>query len=192
MEVAQPAVRLFQVGLEQKGDVTVGAVTLLDLGGEDRKPLAGAPPPLRPGFGQHGIGDRCVAGYHPAVEEAELGPEIVAGHLEDFRRPAHRVVELDPLVPHRVPDGVGDLGDVAPAGVDEHHVEVAERRQLAPSVPTHGDQRQALGRALGRPGEQPGQPPVGGRRIGGTEGLTLEVGLRQQLLAQGAQRHGRR
>ena len=55
-----------------------------------------------------GFGHRRVAGHHPAVEQAELGPEVLAGHLEDLGGAAHGVVEADALVPYRVPDGVGD------------------------------------------------------------------------------------
>ena len=76
--------------------------------------------------------------------------------------------------------------------VDEDHVEVAVGTQLAPPVAAHGDEGDSLGIAVGRPVEQAGQPLVGGRREGGAEGVALEVGLRQQLLAQRAERHGRR
>ena len=108
MDVAQAAVGLLQVGLEQEGDVTVGAVALVDLVGQDREPLAGPGPPRVAGLGQHGLGHLGVPGHHPAVEQSELDPEVLAGHLEHLRGPADGVVEADALVPDRVPDGVGD------------------------------------------------------------------------------------
>ena len=49
-------------------------------------------------------------------------------------------------------------------GVDEHHVEIAVGAQLAPPVPAHGDERDALWLRRRSPVlEQPGQPLVGGR-----------------------------
>ena len=192
VEVAESAVGLLQVGLEKEGDVAVGAVALVDLGGEHREPRAGPGPPLVEGPGEHGLGHRGVAGDDPAVEQPELGPKVLAGHLEDLGRAAHGVVEADALVPHRVPDGVGHPTDVAPPAVDEDHVEIAVGAQLAPPVPAHGDQGETLRFPVGRLVEQAGQPLVGGRRERGAEGLAVEVRSRQQLLAQRSQGHGRR
>ena len=76
MDVAQAAVGLLQVGLEQEGDVAVGTVAFVDLGRQHRKPLRGVGPPLVERRGQHGLGHRRVAGHHPAVEQSELGSEV--------------------------------------------------------------------------------------------------------------------
>ena len=50
------------------------------------------------------------------------------------------MVEADPFVPHRVPDGLGHHPHVAAAFVDEDHVEVGTGGELAPAVATHGHQ----------------------------------------------------
>ena len=99
-----------------------------------------------------------------------------AGHVEGLGRLADAVVEGDPLVPDRVPDAVGGGRDVLAALVDEHHVEVAERAEFAPSVATDGHQGHAPGVAPGRLVEEAGEPLVGRRRVGPAEGVTLQVG----------------
>ena len=192
MEVAQPAVGFFQVRLEKEGHVSMGSMALFDLGGEHGEPLPGSGPPLVEGLGEHGRRHRGVAGHHPAVEQAQLGPEVVPGDLEDLRGAAHGMVEADALVPHRVPHGVGDATDVPPPVVDEDDVEVAVGAELASPVPTHGDKGDPVGVPVGGPLEQVGQPLVGGGGQGRAEVLTLEVRSLEQLLAQRAERHRRR
>ena len=49
VEVAESAVGFFEVGLEQEGDVAVGPVTLVDLGGEHGEPLRRPDPAIAPG-----------------------------------------------------------------------------------------------------------------------------------------------
>jgi hypothetical protein len=100
------------------------------------------------------------------------------------------VVECDPLVPHRVPDPVGGGFDVAPALVDQDHVEIAERAELAPSVAAHGHESEAPGVTAGGVLEQAGQPLVGGLGIGPAEGVAAEVGALDERLSAGAQGHG--
>ena len=75
----------------------------------------------------------------------------------------HRVAELQPRVPHRVPQPLGDSSDVGPSTVDEDHVDIALRAQLLPPVATGGDQRQA-GLLAGRFREQCPQPVIDPRR----------------------------
>ncbi len=65
-------------------------------------------------------------------------------------------------VPDRVPDGIGERLDPAPAVVDQEQVEVAAGRQLAAPVSADGQQGHALVVAAGGPGEHLLQPGVGG------------------------------
>ena len=190
-DVAQAAVGLLQVGLEQEADVAVGGVALGHLFGQHAEPrwLLADPPVTGPL--QDGLGHLGLATDDPGVEQAEGHPQVLGRHVEDLGRLAHAVVEGDPLVPHRVPDAVGGGRDVLPALVDQHHVEVAERAELAPSVAADGHQGHAPGVAAGRLVEQAGEPLVGRRRVGPAEGVPSQVGPVDQLLASGPQGHRR-
>ena len=190
MEVAQPAAGLFQVRLQQEGDVAEGPVTLFDLGGEHGEPLAGVPLPLGEGLLEHGLGDSGVTGHHPTVEQPELDPEVSSGHLQHLRSSSDGMVEVDTFVPDGVPDGVCHTPDVpSTTTVDENDIEIAEGAQLAPPVAPHGHKCDAVRIPVGCPLEQSGQPPVGRGRECSGEFVALEVGSRQQLLAQRAEGH---
>ena len=90
---------------------------------------------------------------------------------------------MDALVPDRVPDGVGDLGDVPVAVVDEHHVEVAVGAEGAPAVAAHGDEGQVPLGVAGGPFGQAGEPGVGLGGVASAEFLALQPGLGQQAAA---------
>ena len=90
---------------------------------------------------------------------------------------------MDALVPHRVPDGVGDLLDVPVAVVDEHHIEVAVGAERAPAVAADGHEGQvALGVAR-RPFGQAREPGVRLGRIAPAEFLAPQPWLGQQPAA---------
>ena len=55
------------------------------------------------------------------------------------------VVDLDALIPHRIPEGVRDLLDVAAPVVDHHEVEVAVWAELPSSGATNCHQGDLLG-----------------------------------------------
>ena len=183
---------LLQIGLEEKGDVAVGAMALVDLFGQDGEPLSGPGAPQVEGPGQKGRHHVGIPGHRAAVEQAELGPEVLGGDLQDLGRPADRVVEAHALVPDRVPDGVGDGADVAPTLVDEDHVEVAARAQLAAAVAADRHQGEVAEISVGGMVEEPGQPAVGDPGQGMAEVVTVQVGSLEKLLAQRAERHERR
>ena len=110
-DVAQAAVALLEVGLEQEGDV------------------AGAWRGARPSAPRAGGGTWCPAGRarrpgpsrgaarppwaHPRPCAPSSRPSATrtssAAAVEHLGGAADRVVEVHALVPHRVPDGVGDL-----------------------------------------------------------------------------------
>ena len=131
-----------------------------------------------------GVDDLGVPGHQATVEQAELGPQVVGGHVEDLGRPADRVVEAHPLVPDRIPDGVGDGADVPPTLVDEDHVEVAAGTELAPAVAADRHQSEAPEVPVGGVVQEPRQPGVGGVGQGMAEVVAVEVGSLEKLLAQ--------
>ena len=126
---------LLEIGLEEEGHVTGGGVPFAHLGLEGRE-VPGAQPiaPGGPGLGQQRVGHLGLAPDPAAVEEPERHPHVVGRGREHLGRPAHRMVEVHPFIPHRVPDGVGHGPDVPVAGVDEHHIEVAVGAERAPAV----------------------------------------------------------
>ena len=50
------------------------------------------------------------------------------------------MVDLDALIPQRVPERLGDRLDVAAAVMDEQKIEIRVRAKLAASVATDSDQ----------------------------------------------------
>ncbi len=74
------------------------------------------------------------------------------GRVEHLAERPHRMVELLPRVPDRVPDRVRQLRGavrVGPVVGDEHHVEVGVRRELAPAVATDRHQGRTRVRSPG-------------------------------------------
>ena len=110
-------------------------------------------------------GQPRVPGDVPGVQQAERHPHVLAGHLARFGRAAHGMVEAGARVPDRVPDPVGQGGDSRPPGVQQQHVEVAARQQLAPPVSADRHQRHP-----GLGAQQRGQPAVGARAAAGAIG----------------------
>ncbi len=183
-DVAQTAVALLEVGLEQEGHVASRGATLGHLRleqGEVPGPEAVAPGGTR--FVEEWLGDPGLAPDKPAVEQAERHPHVLGGGAEDLGGAADRVVEVDTLVPHRVPDGVGDLPDVPVAVVDQHHIEVAVGAQRAPSVAADGHQGQVALGVAGGPLGQVREPVVGLSGVAPAEFLALQPRLGQQVAA---------
>ena len=84
----------------------------------------------------------------PAWEEADERREVDVRDPAGLPHRAHRVVELEPALPQRVPEPVGHGREIAGADaapvVDEHEVEVAQRTGLVPSQGTDGGERDAV------------------------------------------------
>ena len=156
--VAQPAVALLEVGLEEEGDVAGSGPARGHLGLEEREVLG--PQLVAPGgagsFEQR-VRDAGFAPDQTPVEEAEGDAGVVGRRGQHLSGPSHRVVQVDALVPHRVPDAVRHRLDVAMAVVDEHHIEVAVGAQRPAPVAAHGHQGQVTpgvpGGAVGQVGE---------------------------------------
>ncbi len=183
-DVAQTAVALLEVGLEEEGDVARGGAALGHLHlehGQVRGAQAIAPCGAR--LVEERLGDPGLAPDETAVEEPEGHPHVLGGGAEDLGWAADGVVEVDALVPHGVPDAVGDLADVAVAVVDEHHVEVAVGAQRSPAVAADGDEGQVSFVVARDPLGQAREPGI---RLGGVapaEFLALQPRFRQQAAA---------
>ena len=190
VDVAQTPVRLLQVRLEQEGHVAVGPVAFLHLFGEHRQPVPGPGPPQIDGPSHERRHHVVVSRHQAAVEPAELRPQVLGRHAQHLGRAPHRMVEPHALVPHRVPDGIGDRLDVPPPLVHENDVEIAPRGELAPPIPSHRRQSDPVGVAARRLVEKPRQPRVGRPGQGAAEVVAVKVGSLDELLAHQAERHG--
>ena len=173
-DVAQPAMALLEVGFEQEGDISRGRAPLGHLPLEQRQVLGGEPvAPGGPCLHEERLGHLGLSPDEATIEETEGDAGVFGRCAQDFGGPAHRVIEMHALVPHRVPDAVGDLLDVARAVVDEHHVEVAVRAQRAAPVAAHGDQGQVPPVVARRPLGQAREPRIGLGRVAPAEFLVL-------------------
>ena len=175
---------LLQVGLEQEGDVAGSRAALGHLHLEHRQVLGAEL--LRPGGArllQEWLGHLGLAPDPAPVEEAERDAHVLGRRAEHLGGPAHRVVEVHALVPHRVPDAVGHGADVAAAVVDQHHIEVAVGAQRPPPVPADGHEGQVPLVVAAGPIGQLGEPGVGLVGVAPAEFLAHEAGLGQQPAA---------
>ena len=180
-DVAQAAVALLEIGLEQEGDVTGGGAALGHLHLEQGQVLGAQA--IAPGGArllEEWLGHLGLAPDETTVEEPERHPHVLGGGAEHLGGPAHGVVEVHALVPHRVPDAVGDLADVPVAVVDEHHIEVAVGAQRAPPVPAHGDEGQVPLIVACDPLGQAREPGIRLGSVAPAEFLAPQSGLRQQ------------
>ena len=161
-DVAQAAVTLLEVGLEQEGHVSRGGSALGHLDLEEWQVLRAEPfAPRGARLVEKRFGHLGLAPDETAIEESERDADVLGGGGEHLGGSAHGVVEVHPLVPDRVPDAVGDDSDVAPAVVDEDHIEVAVGAQGAPPVPAHRHQGQVPLAVAGDPVRQVREPGVG-------------------------------
>ena len=183
-DVAQPAVALLEVGLEKERHVARRGAPFGHLHLQQGEvPRA---EPVAPG-GARLLEERIrhlrLPPDEAAVEEPERDAHVLGGHTEHLGGAADGVVEVHALVPHRVPDGVGDLPDVPVPGVDEHDVEVTEGAQGAPAVPPDGDEGQVPLDVARGPFGQAGQPGVRLGCVPPAEFLAPQPWLRQQAAA---------
>ncbi len=149
--VAQAAVALLQVGLEEEGHVAAAGPAGAHLVLEQREVLgAELVAPGRLGLLQERFGDTGLTPDHARIEQAESDPDVFGGDGQDLLGAADRVVELDALVPDGVPDPVGDGLDVPVAGVDEDDVQIAVGAQRLPPVAADGQEGQVALGVLGR------------------------------------------
>ena len=161
-DVAEPAVALLQVGLEEERHVAGRGAPLGHLDLEEGQVLgAELVAPGRLGLLDERLGQPAFTPDQPRIEEAERHPDVLGRDAEHLGGPAHRVVQVDSFVPDGVPDAVGDFLDVPEAVVDEHHIEVAVGAQRAAPVAADGQQGEMPLVLAGRPIGQVREPGVG-------------------------------
>ena len=154
LDVAQPAVAVLQIGLEQVGDVTRGLLAHAHpIAQRGEVPLAVASPHVE-ALGDHLGGQLVVAGERPRRHERRRRIEVGLGEIELLVDPPDGMTEFHTGVPQRVPDRAGDrfdlLGDLLRLDVvDEQQIEVALWSELATSVSTDREQRHPARRAGG-------------------------------------------
>ncbi len=104
---------LLEVGLEEEGDVAGRGAPFGHLHLEQGQ-VPGAEPVTPGGAGllEERIGHLRLAPDEAPVEQAERDAHVLGGHAEHLGGAADGVIEVHALVPHGVPDGVGDLPDV--------------------------------------------------------------------------------
>ena len=153
VRVAQTALGLLQVRDRGVGELTAAPAAASSPSRASREPGARVAPPL----GQHGgaqpQGQVGVAGEVPYVEHPGRHARVRRGLRQHLLDRAHRVVDVGPGVPQRVPDLAGPVAGRHRGVVDQHHVEVAVRRELLAPVAAdrhQGDARVRAARLLER------------------------------------------
>jgi hypothetical protein len=93
-----------------------------------------------------------IAGDDPQVEQPDAGAELAAGDLGALGRGPDRVVQLDPAVPQRIPDPVGEGVDrlLVLAVVQQDQVDVGAGAELAAGETADAGERDLGPRALDR------------------------------------------
>ncbi len=159
LPLAEAAVGLLEVGLEEEGE-------LADLAGPSApevpqlgQQLGGGLAPAGESGGAQAGGEFGVAGDEARVEQAESRLDVGGRDGDRLRHRAHGVVQAQSGVPDRVPEGVGQGGDLGTTVVHQHQVEVPVGRGLTAAEAADGDQREALGAPPRR-----GAPPALARR----------------------------
>ena len=86
-----------------------------------------------------GVDVQVLSLNSPGVEQSERDAQVRLGNTEDLLRLPHRMIDLDALIPERIPQGFGNLLDVTPTLVDEQQIKVGVRAELASAVSADGD-----------------------------------------------------
>ncbi len=117
MDVPQTTAGLFQVRFEQEGDVAVAAGPVGDQVREFGQAMGGAGPPTGADALEQRPHEDAVTGDRAGRQQAQRCLQVVVGDRDGLVDGTDAVVEADPGVPERIPEGVGDAGDVVPAAV---------------------------------------------------------------------------
>ena len=175
LHVAQPAVAVLEIGLQQVGDVAGLLAPLDDARPQRVEPAPAVLAPAHPALGDQPAGELVVAGQGTGAEQRRRRLEVVGGEGEVVVDGPHGVAELEAGVPERIPQRRRQLLDARrPLLVHQDHVDVAERRQLPAPVAADGEQR-----------HRPLAPPPLGLGAGLVEQARQElVHVRGQRLAQ--------
>ncbi len=189
--IAQPAVGLLEVGLEQLARLAELRAAVHHQCLQVGQPLVGHRPPVA----EHGplqlLGHRRVARDHAGVEQPEHDLDVLAGESARLADGAHAVVEAQAGVPDRVPDALRHAGRLrGPCLVQQEQVEVAAERELAAPVAAHGDEAERVLLPCRRGGEPGGEPFVRQRRERSASPRAGEPGATRQFVTRGGERRG--
>ena len=180
-DVAESAATLLEVGLEEKGDVAHARMAFCNRVAQLAEPAFGEAAP----FGEATIDELPAevrfAGHGASADQPQRGPEVAPSDGDGLLDRLDAVVEAHAGVPDRIPQVARDLGDVAPAPVDEDDVDVTARRELAASVASHRHDGN-----IGGVAEEFGQPAC--RRGRNRRGRTRFLGVGRRRRARRAVR----
>ena len=148
VQVAQAALAVLDVGLDQIARLPAAAMALLalgELGGDEFR--RGALHDFLVEAGDQFVVERLVAGQEARLQDRGADRHVAARLADRFIDRARGVADLQPHVPQAIEDGFGDL--LAPGGLlvgqDEQQIDVGFRRHQAAAVAAGGDDRHALG-----------------------------------------------
>ena len=148
VQVAQAALAVLDVGLDQIARLPGAAVALLalgELGGDEfgRGALHHFLVEPRDQF----VVQRLVAGQEAGLQDRGADRHVAARLPDRFIDRARGVADLQPHVPQAIQDGFGDL--LAPGGLlvgqDEQQIDIGFRRHQPAAIAAGGDHRHALG-----------------------------------------------
>ena len=148
VQVAQAALAVLDVGLDQIARLPAAAMPLLalgELGGDEfgRGALHHFLVEARDQF----VIERLVAGEEARLQHGGADGHVAARLADRFIDRAGGVADLQPHVPQAIEDGLGDL--LAPGGLlvgqDEQQIDVGFRRHQAAAIAAGGDHGHALG-----------------------------------------------
>ena len=148
VQVAQAALAVLDIGLDQIARLPGAAMALLALGefgGDEfgRGALHHLLVEARDQF----VVERLVAGQEARLQDRGADRHVAARLPDRFIDRARGVADLQPHVPQAIEDGFGDL--LAPGGLlvgqDEQQIDVGFRRHQPAAIAAGGDHRHALG-----------------------------------------------
>ena len=172
VQVAQAALAVLDVGLDQIARLPGAAVPLLalgELGGDEFG--GGALHHFLVEPRDQFIVERLVAGQEAGLEDRGADRHVAARLPDQFIDRTRGVADLQPHVPQAIEDGLGDL--LAPGGLlvgqDEQQIDIGFRRHQSAAVAAGGDHRHALGAG----GDRRAIEMPGGGRIQDADDLVL-------------------
>ncbi len=153
VQIAQAALAVLDIGLDQIARLSGAAMALLalgELGGDEfgRRALHHLLVEARDQF----VVQRLVAGEKPGLQDRGADGHVAARLPDRFIDRAGGMADLQPHVPQAIQDGFGDL--FAPGGLlvrqDEQQIDVGFRRHQPAAVAAGGDHRHPFGAGRNR------------------------------------------
>ena len=130
VHITQATPTVFHVGLQQKGGITRPGMPVANRRAQLGQPLGRLLSPHRQRPLSQLVGECVIAGNVANGQHRRGRVQIRGGKVHGLTHRPHGVAQLEALVPHRVPQRLGNLGDLSGVGAsrrDQHHVDVALR-----------------------------------------------------------------